>query len=408
MRTSSKYFLLTCLYLSQGLPYGFFQKALPVMMRKMEASLPEISLASLVTLPWALKFLWAPLVDKYGSKRIGRKRSWIFFLQMCALSLFIFLGLTADPKDYRFLIWGFLLASLISATQDIATDGLAVGLLSEPERGLGNGIQVAGYRLGMILGGGFMLMILDLIQWQGAFYLMGLGLCLATIPLFFYKEPFPPPAVEALPLRALYRRIISRPHFLVWLAVIGFYKFGDAMTSQMLGPFMVDLEMSWQEIGRIWGIFASISGLLGALAGGWLVRPMGRYRAIVWFGFIQAMPILGYMLMAQGILAQNQLPLVISLEHFTGGLATTALFTAMMDVCDPHQGSTDYTLQACAVVIFTTLAHWLSGSVAEALGHAGNFFISFLVCLMGAVVFTFMYRTQTKERGGFLLTDGIS
>ena len=180
MRVSQKMVLLTCLYLAQGLPYGFFKQALPVMMRDRGASLPEIGLLSLLTLPWALKFLWAPLVDGLG----GRRR-WIFWLQVVSCLLFLGLGAWNPDSGYGVLAWGFFLANLLAATQDIASDGLAVTILAPHERGWGNGIQVAGYRVGMILGGGFILMAFGLLGWRGMFWLIAAMMVLCLLPLLW-------------------------------------------------------------------------------------------------------------------------------------------------------------------------------------------------------------------------------
>jgi MFS family permease len=148
MGRGHKLLLLGSLYLAQGLPYGFFTQALPVLMRESGASLKAISATSLLFAPWALKFLWAPLVD-----HVGTRKQWILPLQLAAASGAALLALT-DAQHSFTLIFAVLLAfNLLAAMQDVATDGLAVCLLSSDERGLGNGLQVGAYRVGMILGG---------------------------------------------------------------------------------------------------------------------------------------------------------------------------------------------------------------------------------------------------------------
>ncbi|WP_414640858.1 MFS transporter, partial [Archangium sp.] len=166
MKTPLKLGLLTSLYLSQGLPYGFFTQALPVLLREQGLSLPNISLASLLALPWALKFLWAPFMDRYGSARLGRRRGYILPLQVLSAALLVGLALPEGAVSVEALFAAVLLVNLLSATQDVATDGLAVDLLEPQELGLGNGVQVAAYRVGMILGGGLMLILLDALSWR--------------------------------------------------------------------------------------------------------------------------------------------------------------------------------------------------------------------------------------------------
>lgn len=403
MSTSSKFMLLTCLYFSQGLPYGFFTQVLPVVMREDNASLPEISLTSLLALPWMLKFMWAPLVDTYGHEGIGRRKSWILSLQTCAIVLFATLGLFANGHGLMPLVIGYLIANMISATQDIATDGLAVNLLEPRERGVGNGIQVAAYRLGMIFGGGAILVVLAHFPRRVAFWSISLVLVLATIPLLKAREPKSRVTRHQRPMWTLIFGYLKRPGVWIWLIMIGFYKFGDAMTTQMLRPFLVDLGWSKTAIGSF-NSLGSAGGLIGALAGGFLVPLWGRYRAVVIFGMIQTGGVLAYYLICSEILPSGWLYTIGFMEHFTGGMATAALFTAMMDTCEEETSATDYTIQASVVVMTTGVAKALSGFTARDLGYEGNFILSGILCLVGAILFAMVYRQQRGHKEAFRLS----
>ena len=166
MPPRSKWLLLVCLYFSQGLPYGFFTQVLPVLLREDGASLARVGLSSLLFLPWALKWLWAPWVDASHS----RKR-WIIPLQLATIVIALLLaGVGGTPQDKLFwLKLAIVLSALLAATQDVPTDALAVNLLRPHERGLGNAVQVGGYRLGMVLGGGALIIVLDRYGWGAAF-----------------------------------------------------------------------------------------------------------------------------------------------------------------------------------------------------------------------------------------------
>ena len=186
-----KLWLLGSLYVAQGLPFGFFTQTLPAYMRKQGYSLAAISGTALLTLPWALKWLWAPLVDRWPAPAPGvraRRKRWILACQV--LAALVFLALAAAGTRLQAFFVGFMLLNLVSATQDIATDGLAVDTLVGSERGYANGIQVGGYRAGMVLGGGLLLLVLDRIGLPLAFVVLaGLTLVLsvplgALVPLF--------------------------------------------------------------------------------------------------------------------------------------------------------------------------------------------------------------------------------
>ncbi len=143
-QTTRKLGLLGSLYLSQGLPFGFFTGALPVLMRKQGYSLESIGLATMLALPWALKFLWAPLVDRHGWAKVGLRRSWILPLQAIMVIALLIISMLSDKAAMPVLLGCVFVINLLAATQDIATDGLAVDILSAKERGLANGVQVAG------------------------------------------------------------------------------------------------------------------------------------------------------------------------------------------------------------------------------------------------------------------------
>ncbi len=391
MTTKSKLALLTSLYLAQGLPFGFFTQALPVIMRQQGMSLESIGFSSLLALPWALKLLWAPLVDKHYSNKIGRRRSWILPLQFMSITLMIIAAMFDAKNEFTGLIGLIFIVNLLASTQDIATDGLAVELLSQKERGLGNGIQVAGYRLGMIIGGGALLVVFEKLGWRLAFFSMAIILAIATIPIFLHseKKTILPESHAQLRWKDFLSFFKTRD---IWLWIIGlfFYKSGDAFATQMLRPLLVDMKYSMSEIGGIVGTIGFGFGLIGSLLGGWLVNTLARRKSLLTFSLLQTVTILGYFLMANN--AANSIAVVYALsalEHFCGGLATVAIFTVMMDKCNPNIAATDYTIQACIVVISTGVFSALSGISANQFGYAGHFIIAAILSFLGFIAIYF-------------------
>lgn len=373
-----RWLILSCLYLAQGLPFGFFTQSLPAMMRMQGASLQDIGLASGLALPWGLKFLWAPLVDRYGSTRFGRRRSFIVPLQILSILLLMVLAFQKPEGNLVPLMAGVLLINFFAATQDIATDGLAISLLSPEERGLGNGIQVAGYRLGMILGGGILLMLIGQLGWTGTFMAMAAITLACTLPVLFFKEP-PSENVET----TLWSKDwFWRPDIGRWLLLLAIYKSGDALGSAMVKPMLVDYAFSLEDVGFVSGTIGSVMGLTGALIGGWIAGRYGRQNALIACGTLQAVSVLYYGIVALWS-SYDRLLGAVALEHLTGGMATVALFTTMMDRCRPEREATDYTVQASLVVAATGTASVLSGFTASALGYPGHFVLAFMVCLIG-------------------------
>jgi MFS transporter, PAT family, beta-lactamase induction signal transducer AmpG len=366
----SKLVLLGALYFSQGLPFGFFSQGLPVILRQHGYSLREIGLSGLLAAPWALKWLWAPFVDRTYSARLGRRKSWIVPLQLLTVAVLSGLTVAGAFASMRVLVIAILLLNLLAATQDIATDGLAVELLSESERGLANGLQVAGYRLGMIVGGGALLILHERLGDAGTFATMALLTLLATLPLLRAHEPTllrePTTQVDVV-------HWLRRPGSLKLLLLLVVYKAGDAFATSMLRPFLADWGLSLADIGWLLGSVGFVSGLLGAMTGGALVNRVGRKRALLGFGLLQALTIAAYAYLAYAKLHGAALYALCGVEHFASGMATAALFTCMMDWSSARSSGSDYTVQASAVVIASGAAGAAAGFSAQALGYFAHF-----------------------------------
>jgi len=380
--------LLTSLYFAQGLPFGFFTQAFPVILRQRGHDLAEIGLVGLLNLPWALKFLWSPLVDRWQGSPLGPRRGWIVPLQVASLS--ILLALAVAPTDEGgslfFIGAAFLALNVVAATQDIATDALAVNLLRGGERGLGNGVQVGGYRLGMIVGGGFLLVLFTQTGWSGSFAIMAGLMAVASLPVWIFREPAsvaPAPVAEPAPAFGA-GRFLCRPGMAAWLAALCIYKAGDAFASSMIRPFLVDLGLALGDVGWLLGTAGSTAALLGALTGGALMVRLPRRTALIGFGVLQLLSVAVWLVPAlQPEVGRGVLYAVSIFEHFAGSMATVALFTAMMDACEPQRAGTEYTVQACVVVVATGVFGAASGFSADALGFAGHFALASALCAIG-------------------------
>ncbi|HEU4535357.1 MAG TPA: MFS transporter, partial [Polyangiaceae bacterium] len=372
--SAGKVVLLTSLYFSQGLPFGLFSQALPALLRMRGASLPVVSLSSLLAAPWALKFLWAPLLDRAGARGAGRRRVLLGLQIASALVAGSLVFVRFDGELWPLFV-GVVCANLCAATQDVATDALAVDLLGPDERGLGNGVQVAGYRLGMIVGGGALLAAFEHLGWSLTFGLVSALLLLATVPLVLARAPtFAAAPAPPLPYRspppapaeaeragdgdsdegdagAGLRGFFRRPGVGAWLAFVASFKAFESFGAAMLRPFLVDQGFGLADIGWALGTVGSAASLGGALGGGLLVNRFGRRGSLVAFGLAQSACLGAFALAAFAGASRPALIALCGLEHATGSMATAAIFTVMMDACRPKTAATDYTVQACANVM---------------------------------------------------------
>ncbi len=370
---------LFALYFAQGLPFGFQATALPVYLRASGVSLTGVGLAGALALPWGLKALWAPLVDRYGSDRIGRRKSWILPLQVALAAACALAALVPPGAGLGALLALVLLMNLCAATQDVAVDGLAVDLLRPGELGAANAAQVVGFKTGMLTGGGLLVWASASIGWRGLFGSMAALVLLVALVAASLHEP---PAREAAArARASVQSIFgaalraARAPGAAWLFAAALtYKLGESIADAMFKPFLVDAGVAPATIGLWIGTWGMAASLAGSLGGGWLATRVPLVTAVGVASIARSFAMAGeWALAAGGPPAPHAIILVTLAEHLAGGALTTAMFALLMSRADRSIGATHFTLLASAEVLGKSPGAWLSGALAERIGYAGVF-----------------------------------
>ncbi|MBJ7289002.1 MFS transporter [Williamsia sp.] len=387
--TAGAFVLLTSLYFAQGLPFGFFTQALPVVLRRSGYSLVTISATGILFAPWALKFLWAPYVDRYGSRR-----RWLLTLQSASAAVALILACLDLSTTLTWLFVGIAVVNLISATQDVVTDGLAVRLLGPRDRGVGNAIQVGAYRIGMIVGGGLLLWLFSLAGWRLLFVAMALLLIASTIPVWFLRaQTDAADQVSSAADRPSAARLatgwftrLRRPGMIAFILLVAGYKFGNSMGSALVGPFLSDVGLSLPQIALIEGGLSSVSALVGAGLGGWYAYRFGRRHALLLAGITQTAALALYVAASLDIGGLGLIVTASIAEHVFGGAATVVVFALMMDASDRDHAGTDYTLIACAVVFSQGIAGFTAGVVGDLFGYPAMFGSGLVLSGLGCAV----------------------
>jgi len=382
------------LYFAQGMPYGFQVMALPVILRERGVSLSAIGFASALALPWMLKALWAPLVDRYASDSFGRRRTWI--VPLLAL-LACVLGLTAAAYSFGEVTVGSLMlvvfvCNLLTATLDIAVDGLAVELLEPHELGLGNVAQYCGYRIGMLASGGLLLAFSEVLGWSNYFKVLA-TLTALVLMLFMLLLPVEPPAeakqLEAREsfralLGALWKTMATRQG--AWVLVfLACYRAGETLIDGMFKPWLVDQGFSREQIGVWVGTYGALAAVVGSLAGGILASRVSVQRALSAILLLRLAPLVASwwittpVALAGGPPSAELVIWITCLENAVGAALTTILFAFMMASVDRRIGATHYTLLASIEVFGKSPGYFFSGLIADHWGIPGTFFLGVLL-----------------------------
>lgn len=416
--------LLISLYLAQGLPVGFITQALPAILREYQVSLKTIGWTGVLLAPWALKFLWAPLVDRFYSKKIGQSKSWI--LPMQVLSALFLLAIACvnpanlvEPHTLKLLFALLFFINLCGASHDIATDAFTTRTLAQANYSKGSAAQVTGYRLGLIIGGGVFLVIIDYLGWRVSFMALAGLILLNTLPIARHKEPNWQHTKENIqqtqqvstqntqnPMHWLTQQFgyfWQSKEMRAWLLVLFTFKITDGLSSGMVKPMMTDMGISLQNIG-LWGsILGSAASLLGAGMAAFFMQYMQRWHALLVFNALQALTtglyaMLAYFYENGQALAHWTIYAANAIEHWAAAMALVAMLsTVMMYARHKHAGS-DFTFQVCMLAFFSGNAHIVSGYVAEAVGYTGLFSISVLIGFVLLLPLWYWHKLATHAR----------
>jgi MFS transporter, PAT family, beta-lactamase induction signal transducer AmpG len=416
LKKFQKFGLIGSLYVSQYLPAWFLYDALPVFMRQNGASLETIGILPALALPITLSFLWSPLIDRYGFTRWGHYRFWIICFQLLVTCVTVVCAFLDVKQNFTALLIGMALMFILGASQDIATDALAVGLLKKEERGIGNAVQSTGVSLGGAIGGGGMLILLNRWGWTPSLLILASIMIVMLIPLLLHREVVQKSkansvkaltaalSVQDTPIKTLKEKKQSSnsklrtsyfttlvnfcrlPGMGLWLLILVLYSSGSSMAATMFRPLLVDIGLSLADIGWLLGVVGTIAGVLGGIAAGFLIVPLGRSRSLFIFSLLWAISMLSYLLPAFGVTSLPILYLVAIGAFFTIGIMNTITFTIQMDKSRLEAPGTDYTMQNSIAVLGSIVAAAVSGVVAKAIGYRGVFGLSLAIAIISVLM----------------------
>ncbi len=375
---------------SCGLPLLITITLLQAWMKERGIDLTTIGLISLVGIPYTIKFLWAPLLDRFNIWRWERRRGWIIFSQI--LLIFSISSLSfSDPKSsITWVIIVSLMITLFSATQDIAVDAYRRESFPDKELGLASSLYINGYRIGMLLCSSGGLILADHIPFRMVFTVISMFLIPPfVITVWIAPEPVhlkgkPQTLKEAVidPLRDYFKRQGA----ITILVFIVLYKIGDSMASSMTIPFYLEMGYSKTDIGTVAKFFGFGATLLGTLIGGAGVLKWGIYRSLWIFGLLQAISTSGFSLLywiKKGII---MLAAVIGFENITSGMGTSAFVAYMASITNKRFTATQYALLSSLMGIPRVFASSLTGFLAKEAGWPLFFIICTALAIPGLII----------------------
>lgn len=379
--------VITFLGFSSGIPLALTSGTLQAWMTVAGIDLRTIGIFALVGLPYTVKFLWSPFMDRFIPPWLGRRRGWIVMTQLCLV-----IGISAmafsSPQQTPFLLAALaLMVAFTSASQDIVIDAYRTDVLHEQERGVGAAVFVMGYRIAMLVSGALALVLSEHIGWRNTYLLMAGAMCVGIISTFLGPEPeekvVPPRSlVEAVwgPLKNYF----SRNSAISLLLLIVLYKLGDAYAGTLTTVFLIrGVGFSVSEVGTINKGLGFASLIVGAIFGGTLMVRLRLFRSLLIFGMLQAVSNLSFMFLAWVGKSYGMLIFTVAFENFSGGMGTAAFVSLLMAICNHRYTATQYALLSSLAAIGRIFVAPTSGYLVESIGWPSFFFITFLTALPG-------------------------
>ena len=385
---------------SSGLPLLLTLTVLQAWMKEEGVDLALIGAVTLVGLPYTLKFLWAPLLDRFTLPFLGRRRGWLLVIQLSLMAAIAGLGQTSPARYPVMAAAAAFLVTFFSASQDIVIDAYRREDLPDKELGLGSSLYINGYRIGMLLASGGGLILADRIAFSWVYLIMAGCLIPGVAATLLAPEPMhsagsPVSLREAVvdPLVEYFRRRGA-----LWiLAFILLYKLGDSMASAITIPFYLDIGFTKTQIGAVVKLFGFWATVGGALIGGLIMVRFDIYRSLWLFGILQAVSTAGFALLAR---IGDSVPLlsgVIAFENLSSGMGTAAFAAFMASITHKRFTATQYALLSSLMGVPRVMASAPTGVLAKVLGWEAFFIFCTLIAIPGLLLL--LKFTPENRRG---------
>ena len=380
---------IAALAFASGFPFGLVNETIPIYLRTHGVGLVEIGQLNKLSLPWSIKWLWAPLVDRHGTRR-----QWIAGC-LAGLAALTFAVGTLQTGRLGTEFWIILvLIVLLSATQDVAIDAYTIQSTTTRELGVANSVRITLYRVGMLTAGGLLVWLAGRIGWSesfsvGAVLLAALALCAFLLPAVDRGAGRPPNLLEPL------KELLSRPGIATVIAFALIFKLDIAALEPMMRPFWVDRGLSLAEIGAVIASGRLIATILGATAGGLFTTRYGIFTALWVLGLIQAFSALVYWATAAFATPNSVVVVAAYFESFAAGLGTSAYLAFLMSICERRYAATQFAVLSALLAVTRGVAGEYSGGLAERFGYANYFLVTFF---LGLPAFLLIPRLRQASR----------
>jgi PAT family beta-lactamase induction signal transducer AmpG len=375
---------------ASGLPFALSQGTLQGWLAETGLNIKTIGWFTLVGLPYNLKFLWAPLLDRFVPPFLGRRRGWIVLLQALVALIIAALGLQA-PGDAIYVVAVLsLMLAFLSASQDVVIDAYRTDSLRPEERGIGSTAVQIGWRVAFYVSGALAMVLSGVIGWRATYLTM--AAIMAATTLLTWAAPEPEVRVQAPrtlqeAVVAPIREFFGRPGVAAVLLLVVLYKLGDAAALSLSTAFLIKgVGFTAAQVGAVAKTTSITATIIGTVLGGLAFARLGLYRSLFVFGVLQAATNLLYSLLAVKGHDLTFMVLAVGIDNLAGSMAATIFGAFVMALCDPRFSAFQFALLSALAALSRTFVGPVSAVLVAQVGWPLFFVICFLTGAPGLLL----------------------
>jgi PAT family beta-lactamase induction signal transducer AmpG len=395
---------MLCLGFGSGLPFLLVGGTLSTWLRDTGVALSAIGLVSYASFFYVLKFLWAPLIDRYPLPFFGRRKGWLAFSQIMLIGALSGMALLGPDSSLPMFVVLAGLVAFAGATQDIVVDAYRIEIAPVESQAALAATYTFGYRIALILSGAIALYLAELLGWKNAYLAMAACILIPLVAGFLSKEP----AAQTLAIRELrvwdafikpFQEFFSRNG--IWLALallafVGLFKLPDQMIGVMAGPFYLDSGYTKADIATVSKLYGVWIGITGAFLGGICIAAFSLRPILVIAAIAISVSNISFLLMANYPAQAWAFFAAISADNLSQGFAGVVLVAFMSGLTNRNFTATQYALLASLANLPGKFIGGLSGYMVEATSYSAFFILSTFSVVPTLLLLTWLWkRIQT-------------
>lgn len=396
----SKKMLITFLLgFSSGLPLQLTGATLKFWLSEANVDITTIGYFGWVGMAYSLKFIWAPLADRYSFFGMGRRRSWMLLSQAAIAAGLVVVGLLNPAESLTIIAGVSVWIAFFSATQDIAYDAFRREYLDDKELGFGSSMNMYGYRIGMLISSGVALGMADYMSWTQVYWIMALLMGVGVATTLYSKESKSVDYKSKTLTESViepFKEFIQRNGAVLILLFVFFFKLGDALSGSMLSPFYKEMGYQKADIALIAKTFGLISSMVGLFIGGITIYKIGILRSLWIFGILQALSTAAFALITYTGPEKWALTFAVIFEDITAGMGSSAFIAYLASITNKNYTATQFAVLSSIATLGRNFFSGFSGIMVKEFGWEWFFYSCALIALPGMCLLYWVQRSHSK------------